>query len=511
MNEFLIIGSGPTAVSAAFPLVNSGKKTLMLEASSNSATTKTIGFPSNQEQSGFKCSNYETLELFNRYAEDQGKTSPKIQTLAPTGFISNYKKKLNIVVDNFHPVSGFQIGGLSEFWGASCSTFQPNELDENIDYKSLTESYSEVASRIRISSDKNDALSNYLGSQYITDPPVRLSDNAHHLLEKYQNLSLPNMRLGLPRLALSTRQNSQNTHCVYCKQCFYGCKNEAIYSAKYDVRKLLEYPNFSLEMGKQIVKIWKDNDGLCVKSTNGEIFRGKKVIIAAGVISTTRLVLENFSNQHKTAPLLSNPTATFALFLPHRLNALYSQETVSLSQLAFHSPADLSSPSTFGMLYDIDSFPMIDLLRMSPLSSIGNRSILAHLMPSMMVGLAYLPAETSKNSIELNNDGTLTIKNWPSEKLNKLFKNLKTKIFKNFFPLNALLIPGSFRLLMPGAETHYAGTLSNLGLLNKNHSLKNCEDVFIADPSNLKYLPEKPHTLTSMAIANLIGKELARM
>ena len=77
------------------------------------------------------------------------------------------------------------------------------------------------------------------------------------------------------------------------------------------------------------------------------------------------------------------------------------------------------------------------------------------------------------------------------------------------------MMPGSFSIGAPGSDIHYSGTLPmkrdpRSGECHANGELVNLKNVHVVDASCLPYLSEKPHTLTVMANADRIAREIAK-
>ena len=94
-----------------------------------------------------------------------------------------------------------------------------------------------------------------------------------------------------------------------------------------------------------------------------------------------------------------------------------------------------------------------------------------------------------------------------------MMSEIAKKLREIYLRMGSLLLPGSFTVGQPGGDIHYAGTLPMrefplLGETSANGEVKGLDGVFVVDGACLPILPEKSHTLTIMANADRIGREL---
>jgi choline dehydrogenase-like flavoprotein len=79
----------------------------------------------------------------------------------------------------------------------------------------------------------------------------------------------------------------------------------------------------------------------------------------------------------------------------------------------------------------------------------------------------------------------------------------------------AWMLPKSFTVASPGADSHYAGTIPmrqkpDRCEADSEGQVKGLPAVYVVDGSALGEIPAKPHTLTIMANADRIARRLAR-
>ena len=132
------------------------------------------------------------------------------------------------------------------------------------------------------------------------------------------------------------------------------------------------------------------------------------------------------------------------------------------------------------------------------------------ILSRIIIGNIYYPSNLSDNSIYLDSSENLIINGNNKKNLKAIFSMHIKKIRKLFFKNKLLLIPGA-KLLNPGEDIHYGGTLpiSNKYEIscNENGELKGFKNIFIADSSSMPYLPGKTHSFNAMAQSMFIAEK----
>lgn len=128
--DFIIIGSGPAGVSAAFPLIVAGRRVLMLDAGDD------LGLQEENRSVRVLGSDLESLRV------DDG-SSPKLQTPVSRGILERFQRDAGISGNGFKPIGSLARGGLSNIWGAQISYLDAGDIaDWPIDLASLQSSTS---------------------------------------------------------------------------------------------------------------------------------------------------------------------------------------------------------------------------------------------------------------------------------------------------------------------------------------------------------------------------------
>jgi hypothetical protein len=509
-NGVIVIGSGPTAASAAWPLVHAGINVLMLEAGNQITNNLTSDRPDLKD---LRIAGSDSISLFrsgikNSAFSENSFISPKLRLTAPPNLLQDFKLINRCELHGFNPIGALCEGGLSNFWGGSCAEWSKDELTDAIDFNQMQISYKNISRRIGLSGSLVDSMSSYLGSASNIDSELILSPMAENFLSKYNRQESDNFLLGRAKLAVLSKKKENRHSCLYCKSCMYGCHIRAIYNSSFDIEKLRKFRNFDLRHNSIVTSISKSDNNYIVELDNGKKIQTSCLVLAAGVISTTRLFLKYKHFYNKQIRILTNPAFSFSLFMPSMLGKPLPEKGFSLAQLAFASNLEEVNLKLFGMIYDADSFPVSDLISHSPLTANASRKLFRSALSSLSIGMGYLPGAFSNSHIYLSRNHKLHIKSDPIYNIDLYKKFIRKNLFEHFMRLGAFLLPGTLRFFEPGSEVHYAGTLPIGKYLNADCSIIGEHNFYIADSSSLPFLSEKPHTYTAMANADRIGRAI---
>ena len=164
--DIIIAGSGPSGVSAAFPLIKSGLKVLMVDVGKVSSSP----IPKdNYIKNRFRDTNQwkyligENYESLDNFIFD----NPKQRVARNSYVFSDFNELNSVVTNNFVPVGSLAQGGLSNIWGGTVACFDNNDfLGSSMEKINLKENYTNIINRIGVSGVNNDDLSNYFGNNY---------------------------------------------------------------------------------------------------------------------------------------------------------------------------------------------------------------------------------------------------------------------------------------------------------------------------------------------------------
>ena len=513
--DVIIIGSGPSGVSAAWPLVISGLNVLMVDASSvNDEDKINLDRPSLRELRKGLQPHY----LLNRgYTglRNVGNSSPKLRLASSMDYVSDYERRLQISSDQFRTVGALAKGGLSRIWGAVSCQYDAEDLggDEQL-AADLSQSYREISLRIGISGPrKNDNHNALADNNFVLQSPVPLTTLAKNFLSKSHLKKIDSdVIIGQPDIAVLTQEKNGRQAHSNDFACMWGCKNRSVYSSEYEIDHLNKYQNFTYLTNSPVTTLSKTDSGnwsIYLNDCERISYVSKRVILAAGTISTTAIVLRSGLARMNQYSLISNPAFSFAIINPKMLGSGIPEKGYGNSQLFIKIPEPISGNYSFGLLYDSGSMCASDIARHMPLSLSGALRFSGTLMEATMLSLFYLPGEFSNSKISIDSEGSIKILGGLADNYKKAKRALLKQIKTLLSGTGYYLIPGSFTPYETGADAHYAGTLGTSDEL-KNGCLIDHPGIYIVDGASLGKLPAKNPTLTYMANADRIAKNILK-
>ena len=528
--QVVIVGSGPAGVSAAFPLVERGIRVLMLDA--GRATPSSLSGADGHDtlrrlRESRRHSKVMCGERFERFAAEDG-ASPRYRVPAYREVFAGFIRRHAIRTSNFTAVGSLARGGLSNAWSAAVSRFDDADLaDFPISFSDLRTSYRRVGQRIGVNGASDDDLSAFHGDEESLQPPIEPRGNAGLLYRRYRARPGPaherGILLGHVRSAVLTRDHQGRRGCTSCGLCLYGCAGRSIWSAQHDLATLLRSPAFRYRGGAFVTRLRRleTGYGITVDPAGGGALpsreiRTKRVILAAGAIGSTRLVLDALEMHDEDRTLVSNPVANFALFLPRwRIGGLLDEDVFGSKQLAFRVATPGSRERyAFGELHLADTTPTSDILAHMPFSWPLSRRIARSLQPGLLLGQLDLGGSFSRSTMRLRRSGELDIRGGHTPAAAPAIKTAVNRLAGALWRYGVCLVPGSVHVYGPGRDAHYAGTVPmraapRAGEADARGEVQGLPGVHVVDGAALTTLPAKRHTLTIMANADRIATALA--
>ena len=521
-SDVMIIGSGPAGVSSAWPLVEAGLKVTLVDGASGQ-----VPEPPRMNISAFRRHSTNWRHAFGddfsglKLHQD---LSPKFATRIGRAVLGTEVDREGTRSHNFLSVRSLTTGGLSNVWGAFAATFDDDDLaNYPIRASDLAASYQSVGQRIGLSGGQDD-LTDFLGSGLALQSPTWLMPIAKRLLERYQ-LRKPSgsLLLGTARNAVITDDVNGRERCNSCGLCLYGCARGAIYSATQDLAYLKSKANFTYLSGAMVTRLLPaGRQEQVVEASTGDnrvAIGARAVIVAAGTLNSTALVLRSQRAVGKKLRLLTNPVAAMAFVVPSFIGAQLPRESFSLGQLSYRLQLRELPDYVTGVLYTVDALPLTTIVRRLPFSRPCATALSRLVAPALLVATLYLPGRLSRNYIALElsicDSEQVHVEGGITSDARNLFRIAARELTREMRRLGAHAIPGSLTIAQAGGDAHPAGTLP---MKNEDDEftciatgeLRRWRNVFVVDGSCLSDLPAKHPTFTIMANADRIGRILAK-
>jgi hypothetical protein len=469
MPEIIIVGSGAAGTAAALILADLGLRPLMLD----------VGYSAPADAPRVEGNLYDyrrdhdTFDLFigpdlGGLADVlTGETGVAKLNAPNAAYVTRDAARLSPVdAAAFSPIQSFALGGLGNAWGAGLYRFVDADLDEfPLRAADLAPYFDRLTDEIGISGAADD-LAPFFGDGRDLQPPLRLSQNAERFYRAYDRRRAAFQRgqvfVGRPRLGVLSEPKDGRAACDYSNTEFWQ-DAPYLYTPPVTSRKLAARGQLTYRPGV-LVRSWTEGpDGVTVEGTDLETgntvrFAGDALLLAAGAIGTSKIVLRSFGDYETRLPLLENPAVQIPFVLPASIGRALETRAFGLTQLnlVWESPAGRLQ----GSLLELTSPMRAEFFMRFPLSARANLGLVRAMLPAMLLMQLFFPgAAQPPAELSLRVDGTLRIRGHPN-----------TLDLRQLRPLLGLLrsagLWSSPRLIYrpaTGHAIHYAGTLPCAG------------------------------------------------
>lgn len=508
--DFIIIGAGPAGVSAAYALRN--KSVLMLD----------VGYTCSEERLAPKNlydlkrtenvydlilgKDFESLEHFSH-----GYLSPKLK-----GPLMRYITRIPELLsgidsgNNFEAQQSFAKGGLANAWGAGLMRYGSADLkDFPISPDDLDPFYDELTALVGISGDKDD-LRDYFGSDAGILPPLNLSPLCQNFLNKYNTFKASrdksNILVGRPRLAVLSRDYNGRPAYPYHNQDFFQPHNPSVFNPAFLLDDILRHGKINYRPSSLVTEYFENGEhvevrGVSLDTNEPFSYTARHIILAAGTLNTTRIVLRSHKDFTTRLPILDNAIAFIPFVDIGLVGKKFVPEVFPGAELCVvaspNSPIPLQS-SVYGLSGTLRG----DLVSEFPLSIRSNIRLTKYLGPALGMMQVFFPDYSSKkNYISLKENGGFHVNYEQRQSLH--LSPLVSFLHGLRYFTSSLII----KKPAPGSSIHYAGTLpmrkepTHRYETNIDGTLAGSKRVHIVDGSVFPRLPSKNHSFTIMANA----------
>lgn len=532
MTDVIVIGSGPCSANAAYPLVKAGMRVTMLDVGNRDShysrlipdqSFLDIRNTDNAQHRYFLGDNLEGVTLGEARVGAQ-LTPPRMHITADTD------RLLNVDSDDFQPMESLALGGLGAGWGAGAFPF--TEYDHRSIpglYSELLPHYQAVSERIGVTGDC-DNLAESFGELNNLLPPLSVDANATTVLNNYRRLrdsmSAEGFRMGQTWLAVCSKRHQGRGPHKYQDMDFWK-EDDSVYRPKWTVEELQKYENFEYNQRRFVLSFAEtDGGGVQVSARNldnGKIetYQAAYLIIAAGTLSTARIVLRSLDRYETRVPVLCNPYSYVPVINLGMIGRKPVDERYSLAQLTaiYELPNEQRGPIQ-AQYFSYRSLLTFKLLKEMPLPFPEATRLTRALIPVIgIVAINYDDAPHPDRYCVLHRvDGAeadrLEIRGGLTDAEKKLQARYDRTVIKFFRRLGCIPIK---RIVLPqGSSIHYAGTIPMTVdeqelTCDPQCRLRGTQNVYIADGAVLPYLPAKGLTFTTMANADRVASTILKL
>lgn len=538
MSDVIVIGSGAAGVAAAWPLVQAGKRVTMLDVgeTDDGAASMIPAEPWSQlRKSDANQHRYFLGDNFE--GVPSGKARVGAQFTPPRAYIAAAAPRL-LPRDarGFVGLESVAQGGLASGWGAAVSPWIAEDLAGlPLSLEQLRPHYDAVADLMGVCGQAGDDLSPFLHDAPSMMPPLELDSPATHVFGAYQEhrtaLNRAGLALGHARLAACSREHRRRGPQPYLDMDFWSDHGESVYRPRYTLRELLALPNFQSLTGRLATRFESHASGVVVHASRvaggeGERHEAAHLVLAAGALGSTRLVLRSLDKFGVRRPLVTNLSPYFPMLNTRMLGKEAKDRRHSLTQLTgFYRPATSERGVVQLQFYSYRSLLLFKLLKETPLALANSRRIFQALLPSLsLLGIHHEDNPAPSKFVALHAEAGGAALVVPPDRLEVCYEQTpeemrtqhqtEREVLRLFRTLGCYTHHSRAVRLGAGASIHYAGPLPMSASPRELECDGACRltghpRVRLADSAVFPRLPAKGVTFTMMANAHRVGTLLA--
>lgn len=521
--DVIVVGSGPGGAQAAHALVDAGVSVVMLDVGlePDGATVPARDFAELRRGDGeqhryFLGSDFGGVPLRPLGAAPQV-TPPRRHVLATA------QGHRSVISDGFAALESHALGGLGAAWGAVSFPYLDVELERSgLPIAALRASYERVAQRIGINGEQDD-LRSVRGPLATLQPPLPADHNATALLQAYarhrEALQRRRTYVGRPLLAaLSVAHDGREPHGGHDLD-FWANPGGSVYRPELTVRALQRRSNFTYLGGWRVESFNEDPGGVTVLATAADgsarrEFSARRLVLGAGALGTTRIVLAALGRTGVHVPLVCNAHLYVPTLHLRQVGRPHAPRCHSLAQLTMiHDPTGDGAHLVQAQMYSYRSLLLFRLVKEAPLARPESLWIMRALAPSFAVWAIEHEDEPSAASFcQLRGDGTLEAVHPENPAVERQRRHDESVLMQAMRRLGCWPIRRVHS--GPGSSLHYGGQFPFSAAeqpltTDETGRLRGTRHVHIVDGSALRYLPAKGLTLTIMANADRVASSVA--
>lgn len=526
--DVIIVGSGASAVHAAWPLTEGGLAVTILDVGHEDraydSLVPDLPFARVRREDPaqhryFLGDRFEGISLGPLGAGPQI-TPPRQYVLgevpsAPRSSLSG-----------FAALESFALGGLAELWGAVCFPFLDVELVRcGLEPARLGPHYTTVAKRIGVSGGTDD-VRGLAGHVECIQPPLQPDFNATTVLSSYRrqlrSFRRARISIGQPFMAVLTEPHDGREPNAYHDMDFWSNAGQSVYRPHITLSQLTRHPNCSYRRPYLVESFHEQADGMVRVSARAldrddrEMFLGRALILAAGAFGTTRIVLRSLGEYGTRVPFACNAHTYVPCIHYRTLGRDGADRRHSLAQLSMiYDPTGDQGHLVQAQMYSYRSLLLFRLLTESRLPLRESLRVVRSVAPSLVIWVIQHEDSPTGNPYcrlrpadapEADVFEVVYVPDAASDRRRRAHERVMMRFMRRLgcWPLKVVRPPH-------GSSVHYGSqfpsTIEERPLTTDGTGrLRETRSVYVADGAALGYLPAKGPTFTLMANANRIGE-----
>ncbi|MGA8261670.1 MAG: GMC family oxidoreductase N-terminal domain-containing protein [Arenicellales bacterium] len=519
-----VVGSGPAGVACAHALIQGGATVVMLDAGIGlePSRTRLVAEMAARRPGDWSREQITALKA-GMHAETEG-----IPLKLAYGSDHPYRDTdIHMPVDYqgvaLRPSLG--LGGFSSVWGAAMMPYsQADTADWPVRAAELAEHYSAVAELTGLSA-VHDALEKTFPLHTEPAAALTLSHQAGQLRarleENRQALNSAGIHFGQARLAVRAGEDG----CVYCGLCMYGCPYGHIYSSTRTLRELQREPGFTYRPDTIVTGVRESGGYAFVAGyhrTSRKPFElaGRRVYVAAGAVSTTRIVLRSLEHYDRPVKLKDSQYYLFPLLQARSGGDVRHEALHTLSQLFI----EIFDETVAARPVHLQLYSYNDLVGQALRRSFGPLAgmlepLARALEKRLLIVQGYLHSDDSSRiavSLKRGEPDRLSLQAELNPQARSTVRRVLHKLMRHGRRLGAWPLTPMLQMAEPGRGFHSGGSFPMRAAPGELETdvlgrLPVWRNIHLVDASVLPDIPATQITFSVMANAHRIGRQSANL
>ena len=445
-------------------------------------------------------------------------------------------------VEQFIPTTGASVpmslasGGLSNLWGAACYSLTQKDINEwPFSYSDLSPYYEQAAQLLKLWQIKDGLHNAYPLFGRITDECKKSRNPGsplERLLRHWQAQTVPLKKLGVAagksRLAVIPPANGakEQSACLRCGLCFYGCPAGAIFSSAHALATLKYSGSFHSQSGFLASHFVETDSEVTLHGTDSATGqnltkRFDTLLLAGGPISSFKIAAQSLQPPQQSAPVVDNDLYIVP-FLTKNLQAAKTKQfrsSFSLSEAAMYlEPGLVASKGVHIQFYTFNEFFLGSLATALEKLPDSWANIIRSSFSRLIIGFIYFHSDESRQGkISLKTDSntktSIHIAATEEAPSKMLLKTTLQYLSTNKKHIGLLPLPAFAKQTPFGFSGHLGGTLAmkeQPATLQTNTSgrLFDCHRVYCIDGATFPTMSAQNPTFTTMSNAMRIASAI---
>jgi hypothetical protein len=301
-------------------------------------------------------------------------------------------------------VGSLAFGGLSNVWGGSVLPYLDRDLDAwPIRTSHLAPYYRSTFEFVPLAGDRDqlEELFPLYGEPQPLEPTGQIAALLRRLQEAGPDLRRAGAIAGRARLAVASGSSALAIPCRYTGLCMFGCPYGSIYNSAATLGELVAAGRAEYRPGWIVDRLDESRDGVVVhlQSLDGggrETLSAHRVFLAAGVLGSTRILLESLEAYDTQVRLLESAYFTLPLLTmqrPARVGRGLAGNT--LAQVFLDFDPDTSLRGVHLQLYGYNDLMLRALRSRVRLSEAATTRLFQPLLGRLLYAGGYLHSDDS--------------------------------------------------------------------------------------------------------------------